>query len=115
MSAFIGGGVTVLRLLEDAHFTGPHSYVVAVGVAPSEQGKGVGGALLRSALRAAAAQGVPCYLETASPKGVAIYEHLGFRVQHAFAPQGLPPFWTMLCPVTLGDQAPTQKKLESVR
>ncbi len=97
-SVFMRRGASVARLLEGAHFAGAHFYILAVGVAPSEQGKGVGAALLRSALRLAAEQGVPCYLETASPKNVVLYQHLGFQVRHAFAPKELPPLWTMLCP-----------------
>lgn len=100
VSPWIWPGLGMKQLLHDAHFTGAHCYVLAVGVAPSEQGKGVGGVLLRSALRTAAERGVPCYLETASPKNVALYEHLGFRVQRVLAPKGLPLLWTMLCPVT---------------
>jgi ubiquinone/menaquinone biosynthesis C-methylase UbiE/ribosomal protein S18 acetylase RimI-like enzyme len=96
MSAFIRRGGAVANLLDGAHFTGVHYYILAVGVAPSEQGKGMGGVLLRSALRLADERGVPCYLETASPRNVALYERLGFRVQRAFAPKELPPLWTML-------------------
>lgn len=96
MSTFIRRGAAVAKLLDDAHFTGAHYYILAVGVAPGEQGKGVGGALLRSALRLADERGLPCYLETASPRNVALYESLGFRVQRAFAPRELPQVWTML-------------------
>jgi ribosomal protein S18 acetylase RimI-like enzyme len=99
-AVFVRRGLPVLKLLNDAHFTGPHYYLLAVAVAPREQGKGVGGALLRSALGMAAVRGVPCYLETASPTNVLLYESLGFRVQQAFAPKDLPPLWTMLCPAT---------------
>lgn len=98
VGAFVWRGLRAAQLLDDAHFTGAHCYILAIGVAQSEQGKGLGGALLRSALRVAAEQNVPCYLETASPKNVSLYERFGFRVQHAFEPKELPPLWTMLCP-----------------
>lgn len=96
--AWIWPGIGMKQLLHATHYPGPHYYVLAVGVAPAEQGKGVGGTLLRSALRLAAERGVPSYLETASPRNVELYRHLGFRVHRELAPRRLPPIWTMLCP-----------------
>jgi len=56
-----------------------HWYVMVVGVAPEMQGSGLGRALLQPILDRAEADRQPCYLETAQPKNVAFYEHLGFR------------------------------------
>jgi GNAT superfamily N-acetyltransferase len=56
-----------------------HWYVMVVGVAPEVQGQGLGRALLQPIIDRANALGQPCYLETAQPKNVAFYEHLGFR------------------------------------
>ena len=56
-----------------------HWYVMVVGVAPERQGSGVGRSLLQPIMDRADAAGQPCYLETAQPKNVPFYEHLGFR------------------------------------
>ena len=56
-----------------------HWYVMVVGVAPEAQGQGLGRALLQPIIDRADAACQPCYLETAQPKNVAFYEHLGFR------------------------------------
>jgi GNAT superfamily N-acetyltransferase len=95
---WIGRGLGMKHLLLKAHHRGPHVHLLAVGVAPNRQGRGAGGALLRGALRMAAERGLPCYLETASPRNVQLYQHLGFRVERVLTPRGLPPIWTMLCP-----------------
>lgn len=57
-----------------------HWYVLVVGVEPAAQGRGVGGALLAPILEQADRDGLPCYLETAQPRNIGFYEHLGFRV-----------------------------------
>jgi GNAT superfamily N-acetyltransferase len=44
----------------------PHWYLAFLGVEPSEQGRGVGSALLRPVLDRAAAEGAPAWLETAT-------------------------------------------------
>lgn len=97
-SGFVRRGALAAELLRRAHLGGAHCYLLAVGVAPAVQGQGIGGALLRSALRIADTRGVACYLETASPRNVGLYEHLGFRVQRTLQPDALPPLWTMLRP-----------------
>lgn len=56
-----------------------HWYVMVVGVSPEAQGQGLGRALLQPIIDRADTAGQPCYLETAQPKNVAFYEHLGFR------------------------------------
>lgn len=57
-----------------------HWYVFVVGVSPEAQGTGAGRALLEPVMSRARAEGLPCYLETAQPKNVGFYQHLGFRV-----------------------------------
>ena len=56
-----------------------HWYLFVVGVSPDAQGRGLGRALLQPGLDRADAAGQPCYLETAQPKNVPFYQHLGFR------------------------------------
>jgi ribosomal protein S18 acetylase RimI-like enzyme len=78
---------------------GPHWYLYGVGVAPERRGRGIATALLRPALDQADRDRLPCYLETAGPLTVPLYERLGFRVAIAgrLPPDG-PPFWSMLRP-----------------
>ena len=57
-----------------------HWYVLVLGVSPEAQGTGLGRALLQPMFDRATGSGQPCYLETAQPKNVGFYEHLGFRV-----------------------------------
>lgn len=75
--------MTVIDHLEKLHkrdAPGPHWYVMVLGVDPLHQGKGLGRLLLQAACDAAAADRVPCYLETAQPANVGFYTRNGFRV-----------------------------------
>ena len=54
--------------------------ITAVGVEPSAQGKGIGGALMRPILRRAGAERLPCYLETQNKRNLPFYERHGFEV-----------------------------------
>jgi len=58
----------------------PHSYLLNIGVLPSEQGKEHGGKLLRYYLKEVDDKGFPCYLETAKKENLSLYEHFGFQV-----------------------------------
>jgi predicted N-acetyltransferase YhbS len=65
----------------------PHWFLDALGVDPSRQGEGIGGALVRWGLERAARDGVPVTLETGSKRNVAWYERFGFRVVHEGQPE----------------------------
>jgi hypothetical protein len=52
----------------------------AVGVEPSEQGRGIGGALMQPILTRAGVEGLPCYLETQNERNLPFYERHGFEV-----------------------------------
>ena len=73
----------------------PHWYLLAIGVEPSRQGEGMGGALLESVLSLADADGTSCYLETQTKRNVKFYERHGFAVTSVGEPRGL-RVWTML-------------------
>lgn len=62
------------------HAPGPHWYVMVLGVAPDAQGTGVGRALLESIFAEADPARHPVYLETAQPRNIAFYGHMGFAV-----------------------------------
>ena len=74
----------------------PHWLLGHVGVQPDQQGRGIGGALVRMGLEWSGRDGVPAFLETSKPRNVPLYEHLGFRVEAAAdAPRGGPHVWFM--------------------
>lgn len=74
-----------------------HWYLMALGVAPSRQGRGLGHALVHPILARADAEQLPCYLETFTERNVHFYGKLGFTVLvHDHIPAGGPPFWTMV-------------------
>jgi GNAT superfamily N-acetyltransferase len=82
----------------DAHRPeGRFWYLHYVGVRPEHQGKGHGGRIIRAQTAAADAARLPCWLETATPENVPLYERLGFRtaVQWDVAGGG-PHFWGMM-------------------
>jgi ribosomal protein S18 acetylase RimI-like enzyme len=91
--------VTTLRLLntvETLHPHEPHWYLATLGTAVEQQGKGVGGALMRPVLEHCDAEGLPCYLESSKERNVPFYRRHGFEVvQEVPLPGGGPRIWTM--------------------
>lgn len=74
----------------------PHFYLRAVGVDPTLQSRGIGGALLRPVLDAADERGVGCFLQTATAANAAWYERFGFRVADEYQPTpAWPTTWAM--------------------
>lgn len=76
----------------------PYAYLRFVGVSPSLQGQGWGGALIRAGIARAAAKGQGVLLETATQGNVAIYAGLGFEISEEWRVPGGPQFWTMIHP-----------------
>lgn len=85
----------------DAHRPkGRFWYLHYVGVRTAHQGKGHGGRIIRAQTAVADAEGLPCWLETATPENVPLYERLGFATQVEWdVPGGGPHFWGMMRPV----------------
>lgn len=77
------------------HLQAPHWYLQFVGVHPAAQGQGLGGAVIRAGLARADAARQPCYLETATPANVPLYEALGFAVAKTYDIKAGPHFWSM--------------------
>lgn len=82
----------------DAHRpTSRFWYLHYVGVRTAHQGKGHGGRIIRAQTAVADAEGLPCWLETATPENVPLYERLGFVTQVEWdVPGGGPHFWGMM-------------------
>ena len=58
---------------------GQHRYSSMIAVAPSAQGQGLGGLLVRAVHAMADAERVPCYLECNGTRTRDIYKHLGYE------------------------------------
>jgi ribosomal protein S18 acetylase RimI-like enzyme len=74
----------------------PHWYLPFIGIDPSQQGKGYGGALMKHAL-------IPCdrdhalaYLESSNPKNIPLYERHGFELLGTIQVGASPPIFPML-------------------
>jgi GNAT superfamily N-acetyltransferase len=58
-----------------------HWYLQLIATHPDWQRQGCGAALMQVQFDRAAAEGLPCYLETETPANVAYYRHHGFEVR----------------------------------
>ena len=75
---------------------GDYWYLHIAGCEPAQQGKGFGGAAVRSGLERIAASGLPAYLETPLERNIGFYQGLGFEVTADWVvPKGGPRFWSM--------------------
>ena len=66
--------------MDEYHPKGECWYLPVIGVDPAHQGRGLGAALLKHALRIIDEEGLPAYLEASSPRNAALYERHGFEV-----------------------------------
>lgn len=71
----------------------PHWYLFGLGVSSSSQGQGIGRSLIQPILNRADAEGLPCYLETFTEKGVHFYQKNDFEV--VITDEKIAKFWTM--------------------
>ncbi len=62
------------------HPTEPHWYLPLIGVDPSQQGNGIGSALMKHALIPCNRDGTLAYLESSNPRNISLYERYGFKV-----------------------------------
>jgi len=77
----------------------PHFYLFTIGVVPEGQGKGLGGALMRSGLNMVDRAGMPAYLESSKIENVPIYQRFGFELRDVpQLPDGCPPIYPMWRP-----------------
>jgi ribosomal protein S18 acetylase RimI-like enzyme len=70
-----------LNQMEKMHPKGtPHWYLGFVGVSPSDQGTGIGSALLRPVLERCDAERIPAYVENSNERNHSFYMKNGFKV-----------------------------------
>jgi ribosomal protein S18 acetylase RimI-like enzyme len=92
----LGTTLRLLNLIETKHPHEPHWYLASLGTAVEQQGKGVGGALMRPVLEHCDAEGTPCYLESSKERNLPFYRRHGFEVvEEVPLPGDGPPVWTM--------------------
>ena len=85
-----------LNAVEKKHPTEPHFYLLALGVEPDLQGRGLGTALMAPVLQKCDTERIPAYLESSKEKNVPLYERNGFKVTERIdIPNGGPPVWLM--------------------
>jgi GNAT superfamily N-acetyltransferase len=80
LQSFAKRGKALQDALEMAHPSEPHWYLAALGVDPGAQGKGVGGALMRTGLDRCDREETPAYLECLE-RLVPYYKRFGFEVR----------------------------------
>lgn len=75
--------------------TEPHWVLDLLGVDPSQQGRGIGRALVEPMLARADDERVPAYLYTSKPDNVGYYRRFGFEVVSDRTRPGIPTNWSM--------------------
>jgi ribosomal protein S18 acetylase RimI-like enzyme len=95
----IDNSETYTRRMHHRCITQPHWYLWVLGVDPSHQGQGIGGALLRAGITRADASHLPCYLETMNPDNVPLYQKFGFVIiEEGKIPDSSVHVWGMVRP-----------------
>jgi GNAT superfamily N-acetyltransferase len=91
-----GGVMDNLQELPGRELDGPLWYLMAVGVVPGRQRKGVGRALLEPGIERADAEGIACALDTFEERTLPFYASLGFDVAFdGVEPQSGLRVWTL--------------------
>jgi GNAT superfamily N-acetyltransferase len=86
----------VFEQMGEHHPTDDHWYLPLTGVDPVAQGRGLGSALLRHALKTCDSEGLPAYLEATSPRSRNLYLRHGFKDVETIQAGTSPPLWAML-------------------
>jgi ribosomal protein S18 acetylase RimI-like enzyme len=86
----------VVEQMDDAHPPFPHWYLALLGVDVAEQGRGLGGELMKSCLRIVDQDHLPAYLDSSNPRNVSFYERHGFAVTGEAQAGACPPVISML-------------------
>jgi ribosomal protein S18 acetylase RimI-like enzyme len=82
--------------MDNGHPAEPHWYLPMIGVAPAEQGRGYGSALLKHGLERCDADDRVAYLEATTPQSVQLYERHGFERLGTIQVGSSPPLFPML-------------------
>jgi ribosomal protein S18 acetylase RimI-like enzyme len=83
-------------MMEKKHPEAPHYYLLAIGVDPAHQGKGIGTRMMAPILERCDRERMPAYLESSKERNIRLYERNGFEVtERVELPRGGPPAWLM--------------------
>jgi GNAT superfamily N-acetyltransferase len=88
--------VSILEEMDRYHIEEPHWYLPMIGVDPSNQGQGLGAALLEHALSKCDEASLPAYLESSNPANIPLYERHGFSVLGTIQVGSSPSVFPML-------------------
>jgi GNAT superfamily N-acetyltransferase len=83
----------VSMLIDEHHPRGSYYFLQFMGVEPDGHGRGIGSALLARVLERCDREGVPAYLDAASPHNKRLYERHGLRAGGEYSPEGGAPLW----------------------
>jgi ribosomal protein S18 acetylase RimI-like enzyme len=78
--ARLRSSIAASNRVQREHPRDPHWYLFAIGVDPSHQGRGIGGALLAAQLAECRTRGEAAYLEASTENNARLYARHGFRV-----------------------------------
>jgi GNAT superfamily N-acetyltransferase len=96
VSSRVHRALQLLFEVDGLHPKEPHWYLATLGTEPSQQGKGIGSALLASMLATVDEEGYPAYLESSKERNLPLYARFGFDVIDEFRSKvGSPPIWRM--------------------
>jgi len=87
---------SILEQIGKSHPEAPHWHLAFLGVDPTQQGRGIGAALLRHALARIDAERLHAYLESSNPANVPLYQRHGFEVIRDIRVGGSPPAIPMI-------------------
>lgn len=88
-------GLRGISAIEHRHPAEPHYYLAILGTEPSQQGNGIGAALMAPVLERCDKEGLGAYLESSKEQNVPYYHRFGFEVTEEITlPKG-PPMWLM--------------------
>jgi len=88
--------LAVLDQMDAAHPRYPHWYLPWFGVDGGQQGKGLGGELMRNCLEFVDRDRLPAYLESPNPRNLPFYERHGFEITGTSQAGACPPVYSML-------------------
>ncbi|HTO05782.1 MAG TPA: GNAT family N-acetyltransferase [Myxococcota bacterium] len=88
----------VFGLMGSYHPEDPHWYLPMIGVDPSRQNQGNGGAILQHALARCDREGLPAYLESSNPMNITLYQRHGFEIMGEIRVADSPLMTPMLRP-----------------